>query len=113
MMSLMLKTLVFTSASYLDILLKLHANNKLKTQLYDKMDYLNCSIVNNQFHLYVDSVYPIDEVEIKYTTGCSIFPLYLDMLLKLDADGKLTTQFYNNKIISIATSSTSLAHVAT
>jgi hypothetical protein len=66
--------------SYLDIWLKLDANSKLTTELHDTMNFLNCSIVNNQFHLYVDLVYPNDELEIKDNTECSIFPLYVDML---------------------------------
>jgi hypothetical protein len=36
----------FTSASYLDVLLKLDTNGKISTQLYDKRDYFNFSIVN-------------------------------------------------------------------
>jgi hypothetical protein len=34
------------SASYLDVLVKLYTNDKLKTQLYDKQDDFNFSIVN-------------------------------------------------------------------
>jgi hypothetical protein len=36
----------FTSASYLDVLLKLDTNGKITTQLYDKQDDFNSSIVN-------------------------------------------------------------------
>jgi hypothetical protein len=35
-----------TSASYLDVLLKLDTNDKIMTQLYDKRDDFNISIVN-------------------------------------------------------------------
>jgi hypothetical protein len=37
------------------------------------------SINNNQFHLYVDSIYP-NKLEIKDTTDCSISASYLDIL---------------------------------
>jgi hypothetical protein len=40
----------------------------------------------------MDLVYPNNELEMKDTTECSTFPSYLDILLKLDADSKLTTQ---------------------
>jgi hypothetical protein len=45
------------------------------------------SINNNQFHLYVDLIYP-NELEIKDTTECSTSASYLDVLLKLDTNGK-------------------------
>jgi hypothetical protein len=35
-----------TSASYLDVLLKLNTNSKIKTQLYDERNVFNFSIVN-------------------------------------------------------------------
>ena len=35
-----------TFASYLDVLLKLDTNGKTTTQLYEKQDYFNFSIVN-------------------------------------------------------------------
>ena len=54
------------------------------------------SINNDQFHLHVDSIYP-DELEIKDTTECSTSASYLDVLLKLDSDGKLTTQLYDKR----------------
>jgi hypothetical protein len=41
----------------------------------------------------VHSIYP-NELEIKVTTEGSIFAWYLDILLKLDTNGKLTTQLY-------------------
>jgi hypothetical protein len=49
------------------------------------------SINNDRFHSYVDSVYP-SELEIKDTTESSTSASYLDVLLKIDADGKLTIQ---------------------
>jgi hypothetical protein len=48
------------------------------------------SINNSQFYSYVDSIYP-DELEIKGTTEWSTSALYLDILLKLDTNGKITT----------------------
>jgi hypothetical protein len=51
------------------------------------------SINNSQFYSYVDSIYP-NELEIKDTTECSTSASYLDVLLKLDTNGKITTQFY-------------------
>jgi hypothetical protein len=54
------------------------------------------SITNCQFHSYVDSIYP-NELEIKDTTECSTSALYLDVLLKLDTNGKIATQFYDKR----------------
>jgi hypothetical protein len=50
---------------------------------------------NNQFHSYVDSIYP-NELEIKDTSEGSTSALDLDGLLKFDTNGKITTQFYEN-----------------
>ena len=70
------------------------------------------SINNNQFHSYVDSIYP-NELEIKDTTDCSTTASHLDVLLKMDTNGKITTRLYHmtNRIISISPSSTSLTYV--
>jgi hypothetical protein len=54
------------------------------------------SINNNQVHSYVDSIYP-NELEIKDTTECVTSASYLDVLLKLDTNGKITTQLYNKR----------------
>jgi hypothetical protein len=54
------------------------------------------SINNNQFHTYVDSIYT-NELEIKDTTECSTSALYLDRLLKLDTNCKLTIQIYDKR----------------
>jgi hypothetical protein len=56
------------------------------------------SITNNPFHSYVDSIYP-NELEFKDTTECSTSASYLDVhvLLKLDTNGKLTTQLYDKQ----------------
>jgi hypothetical protein len=42
-------TACFTSPLHLDILLKLHTNGKLTTQLFDKQDNFKISIVNFSF----------------------------------------------------------------
>ena len=54
--------------------------------------------------------YP-DELEIKDTTECSTYASYLDVLLKLDTDGKILTQLFDKLMISISPSSTSLTYV--
>jgi hypothetical protein len=54
------------------------------------------SINNNHFHSYVNSIYP-NEPEIKDTTECSTSASYLDVLLKLVDNGKLTTQLYDKR----------------
>jgi hypothetical protein len=51
------------------------------------------SINKDQFHSYVDSIYP-SELEIKDTTESSTSTSYLDVLLNIDADRKLTTELY-------------------
>jgi hypothetical protein len=54
------------------------------------------SINNDQFHSYVDSIYP-SELEIKDTRESSTSASYLDILLSIDADGKLTTHLYDKR----------------
>jgi hypothetical protein len=54
------------------------------------------SINNNHFHSYVDSIYP-NALEIKDTTNCSTSASYLDVLLKLDTNGKLMTQLSDKR----------------
>jgi hypothetical protein len=54
------------------------------------------SINNDQFHSYVDSIYP-SELEIKDTTKSSTSASFLDVLLNIGADGKLTTQLYDKR----------------
>jgi hypothetical protein len=51
------------------------------------------SINNNQFHTYVDSIYPY-ELEIKDTI---VFHICYVILLKFDTNGKLTTQLYDKR----------------
>jgi hypothetical protein len=53
-------------------------------------------INNNQFHPYVDLIYPND-LEVKDTTECTTSASYLDALLKLDTRGKIKTQLYDKR----------------
>jgi hypothetical protein len=48
-------------------------------------------------HSYVNSIYP-SELEIKDTTESSTSGSYLDVLLNIDAGGKLTTQWYDKQV---------------
>jgi hypothetical protein len=48
------------------------------------------SINNNQIHSYVDLASP-NKLEMKDTRECSTSASYLDILLKLDTNGKLPT----------------------
>jgi hypothetical protein len=56
----------------------------------DDVLYIN----NDQFHSYVDSIYP-SGLEIKDTIESSTSASYMDVLLKMDSDGKLITQLYD------------------
>jgi hypothetical protein len=71
----------------------LHGKNKpLAVAFISTFRYIKdvLSIKNDQFHSYVDSIYP-SELEIKDTTESSTSALYmyLDVLLNIDASGKL------------------------
>jgi hypothetical protein len=68
------------------------------------------SINNNQFQSHVDSIDP-NELEIGDTTESSTSASYLDVILKLDTNGKITTQIMTNRMVSISPSSTSLTYV--
>jgi hypothetical protein len=48
------------------------------------------------FHSYVDSIY-LSELEIKDITESSTSASYVDVLLNIDADGKLATQLYDKR----------------
>jgi hypothetical protein len=50
-------------------------------------------IDKNEVDNIVDSIYP-NEMEIKDTTECSTYASYLDLLLKVDTTGNITTQLY-------------------
>jgi hypothetical protein len=58
--------------------------------------HFDITINNNQFHLYIDSIYP-NELEIKGTAECATSASYLNILLKLDSNGKLTTRLYDKR----------------
>jgi hypothetical protein len=68
------------------------------------------SINNNHFHSYVDSIYP-NELETKDTTESSTSASYLDVLIKFDTNGKITTQLYDKRDDCISPSSTFLTNV--
>ena len=53
-------------------------------------------VSNNDFHSYVDSIYPND-LEIQETTDSSMSASYLDILLNIDINSKLTTQLYDKR----------------
>jgi hypothetical protein len=77
----------------------LHEKNKSFAVVFNStFRYINTvlSINNDQFHSYVDSIYP-SELEIKDTTESSTSASYLDLLLNIDSDGKLTTQLYGKR----------------
>ena len=54
------------------------------------------SINNHNFHNYVHLIYP-DELEIKDTTESDRCASYLDILLNMDSDGRLTTTLYDKR----------------
>jgi hypothetical protein len=54
------------------------------------------SINNDRFTSYVNSIYP-SELETKDTTESSTSASYLDVLLNIDVDGKLTAQLYDKR----------------
>ena len=67
--------------------------------------------INNDFHSYVDLIYP-NELEIKDTTESFMSASYLDILLNIDINDKLTTPLMTNETISASPSSTSHIYVA-
>ena len=54
------------------------------------------SIYNDNFHSYVDTIYP-GELEIKDTTESDTSASYLDILLEKDTNGNLTTKLYDKR----------------
>ena len=54
------------------------------------------SINNDNFHSYVDMIYP-GELEIKDTTESDTSASYLDILLEKDTNGNLTTKLYDKR----------------
>jgi hypothetical protein len=77
----------------------LHDKNKpLAVAFNSTFRYIDdvISINNDQFHSYVNYIYP-SESEIKYNTESFTSASYLDVLLNIDADGKLTTKLYDKR----------------
>jgi hypothetical protein len=54
------------------------------------------SINNHNFHNYVNMIY-LDELEIKDTTEFDKSASYLDILLNIDSNGRLTTSLYDKR----------------
>ena len=54
------------------------------------------SINNHNFHNYVHLIYP-DELDIKDTTESDKSASYLDILLNIDSNGRLTTSLYDKR----------------
>jgi hypothetical protein len=73
-----------TSASYLDVLLDIHASGKLNTQLYDKRDDFNFAIVNFPYTCSNIPLSPIRGVYISLSTDsiCKGL-LYIQSIFKL------------------------------
>jgi hypothetical protein len=59
------------------------------------------SINNHNFQNYVHLIYP-DELEIKDTTESDRSSSYLDILLNIDPNGRLTTSLYDNCQLSFS-----------
>jgi hypothetical protein len=72
-------------------------NKKLTVPFNHTFRYINVlSINNHNFHNYVQLIYP-NELEIKETTESDKSPSYLDILLNIDSNGRLTTSLYNKR----------------
>ena len=54
------------------------------------------SINNHNFHNYVHLIYP-EELDIKDTTESDRSASYLDILLNIDSNGRLTTTLYDKR----------------
>jgi hypothetical protein len=75
----------------------LHENKPLAVAFNSTFRYIDDVLLinNDQFHSYVDPIYP-NELEIKDTTESCTTASYLDVMLNIDADGKLT-QLYDKR----------------
>jgi hypothetical protein len=73
-------------------------NKKLAVSFNYTFRYIDdvLSINNHNFHNYVHFIYP-DEVEIKGTTESDKSASYLDILLNIDSNGRLTTSLYDKR----------------
>jgi hypothetical protein len=73
-------------------------NKKLAVSFNHTFRYIDdvLSINNPNFHNYVPLIYP-DELEIKDATESDIFVSYVDILLNIDSNGRLTTSLYDKR----------------
>jgi hypothetical protein len=71
-------------------------NKKLAVSFNLTFRYIDdiLSINNHNFHNYVHLIYP-DELKIKDTTGSKKSDSYLNILLDIDSNGRLTTSLYD------------------
>jgi hypothetical protein len=70
-----------------------HEKNKsLAVAFNSTFTYINDVLLinNDKLHSYMDSIYP-SELEMKHTTESSTSASYLNVLLNIDAEEKLTT----------------------
>ena len=74
-------------------------NKKLAVSFNFTYRYIDdvLSIYNNNFHSYVHLIYPDELEEIKDTTESDRCASYLDILLNIDSDGRLTTTLYDKR----------------
>jgi hypothetical protein len=74
------------------------SNKKLAVSFSHTFRYIDdvLSIDNHNFHNYVHLIYP-DKSEIKDTTESDKSASYLDSLLKIDSNGRLTTSQYDKR----------------
>ena len=73
-------------------------NKKLAVSFNHTFRYIDdvLSINNHNFHNYVHLIYP-DELEIKDTTESDKSASYLDILLNIDSNGRLTTSLHDKR----------------
>jgi hypothetical protein len=73
-------------------------NKKLAVSFNHAFRYIDdvLSINNHNFHNYVHLIYP-DELEIKDTTESDKSASYLDILLNIDPNSRLTTSLYDKR----------------
>ena len=71
-------------------------NKKLAVSFNHTFRYIDdvLSINNHNFHNYVHLIYP-DELEVKDTTESEKPASYLDILLNIDSNGRLTSSLYD------------------
>jgi hypothetical protein len=85
-------------AEFVQILLWDNNKKKLTVSFNHTFRYIDdvLSINNHNFHNYVHLIYP-DEFEIKDTTESDKSASYLDILLNIDTNGRLTTSLYDKR----------------